>query len=147
MWDYWVRVFQPSHLCAGSFARVYRGSLEGVPVAVKIARDVRDSGRLDGTPREAAIMTLLEHPHIVRQITHGLAHSARGRPSYSEQAQQPEERLWMVLEFCDRGALEVGVFGKTLCSHQPCLATCIQALPWLYRPHASSCTCKARNGT
>ena len=100
-------------LHAGSFARVYRGILEGMPVAVKIARDITDSGDLVGTPREAAIMAALEHPNIVRQITHVLAGAARGRPSYSEQAQLNEVRLWMVLEFCDKGSLEVRLFGMT----------------------------------
>ena len=98
---------------AGSFARVYRGVLDGSPVAVKIAKDVADSGDLDGTPTEAAIMSALDHPHIVRQITYALAGATRGRPSYSERSQQSEVRLWMVMEFCDKGSLEVRVFGMT----------------------------------
>ncbi|CAL5225785.1 g8560 [Coccomyxa viridis] len=103
-------------LGTGAFARVYRGLLDGMPVAVKIARDIRDSGTLDGTPTEAAIMSILDHPHIVRQITYTLAGASKGRPSYSEQTHLPEVRLWMVLEFCDKGNLESamakGVFLK-----------------------------------
>ena len=98
--------------CAGAFARVYRGTLDGKPVAVKIAQDVTDSGSLDGTPTEAAIMSALDHQHIVRQVTHALAGAARGRPSYSEQLRAAELRLWMVLEFCDKGSLEVCVFER-----------------------------------
>ena len=60
---------------------------------MKIAKDVADSGDLDGTPTEAAIMSALDHPHIVRQITYALAGATRGRPSYSERSQQSEVRL------------------------------------------------------
>ena len=84
-----------------------------MPVAVKIAKNITDSGRLDGTPSEAAIMSTLDHSQIVRQIRHKLAGASKGRPSYSEQSRQPEVRLWMVLEFCDKGSLEVRVFGIT----------------------------------
>lgn len=108
-------------LYAGSFARVYRGLLDGMPVAVKIARDITDSGELDGIPREAAIMSALDHPKVVRQIIHVLAGASRGRPSFSEQSQLPEVRLWMVLEFCDKGSLEVRVFGITVCHLSCCL--------------------------
>ena len=86
---------------------MYRGLLDGTPVAVKIARDVRDTGTLDGAPTEAAIMSALDHPHIVRQTAYALAGASKGRPSYSEQTHLPEVRLWMVLEFCDKGNLEV----------------------------------------
>ena len=96
--------------------------LDGSPVAVKIARDITDSGDLDGTPREAATMAALDHPHIVRQITYALAGAARGRPSYSEQSQLPEVRLWMVLEFCDKGSLEVSLFSIAAC-YVSCCAT------------------------
>ena len=96
--------------------------LDGSPVAVKIARDITDSGDLDGTPREAATMAALDHPHIVRQITYALAGAARGRPSYSEQSQLPEVRLWMVLEFCDKGSLEVSLLALIAC-YVSCSAT------------------------
>ena len=55
-------------------------------------------------------MSVLDHPHIVRQITYTLAGASKGRPSYSEQTHLPEVRLWMVLEFCDKGNLEVRPF-------------------------------------
>ena len=93
-----------------------------MPVAVKIAKNVADSGRLDGTPSEAAIMSTLDYPHIVRQIRHELAGASKGRPSFSEQSRLPEIRLWMVLEFCDKGSLEVRVFGNIVC-HLSCCNT------------------------
>ena len=118
--SYLKRYLLTDSLCAGAFARVYRGLLDGMPVAVKIARDIRDSGTLDGTPTEAAIMSILDHPHIVRQITYTLAGASKGRPSYSEQTHLPEVRLWMVLEFCDKGNLEVCSFSITGCNLSSC---------------------------
>ena len=65
-------------------------------------------------------MSALDHPHIVRQITYTLAGASKGRPSYSEQTHLPEVRLWMVLEFCDKGNLEVRPFSITGCHLVSC---------------------------
>lgn len=84
----------------GSFGRVYRGLWKGQLVAVKVVRDVHKL-KLDscGQPLESTLTKDLKHPGIMRVLSHAWwVATDRGGSS-------GEQQCWMLLDYCDKGAL------------------------------------------
>ena len=82
---------------AGTQGRVYRGTLNGQPVAVKIVDNVKTLRKIGAMPLEAALLRDLRHACIVNLLKSGFA------PGSST----AERQLWLVTELCDKGPLEV----------------------------------------
>ena len=95
---------------AGTQGRVYRGTLDGQAVAVKIVDNVRTLRKIGSMPLEAALLRDLRHRRIVNLLESGFA------PGSST----AERQLWLVTELCDKGPLEVGY---ALCCRQSCRMT------------------------
>ena len=76
--------------------------------------------RLEGRPLEAALMMGLDHPNIVRLVKHKYISRRRSDGSGGE-----PDVLWLVLEFCNRGHLEVKFPSK------PCCVCCCKGRPGL----------------
>ncbi|KFM25450.1 Serine/threonine-protein kinase CTR1 [Auxenochlorella protothecoides] len=81
-------------LGAGSFGRVYRGALQGRPVAVKVLPVSDEASRALGLA-EAAVGRRLDHPALVRTL----------ECSVAEGAGEADPSVWIVQEFCDGGTL------------------------------------------
>ena len=65
----------------------------------------------DGVPTEARLTQGLTHPSIVRMLAYKLLRNGR-RDSLDEQqlpgrAPTKSDELWLILEFCDRGSVQV----------------------------------------
>ncbi len=65
----------------------------------------------DGVPTEARLTQGLTHPSIVRMHAHKLLRNNR-RDSLDDQqlsgrAPPKSDELWLILEFCDRGSVQV----------------------------------------
>ena len=99
---------------AGTQGRVYRGTLDGQAVAVKIVDNVKTLRKIGAMPLEAALLRDLRHARIVNLLKSGFAPGAT----------TAERQLWLVTELCDKGPLEVG--------HALC---CTNLLRGLQGPH------------
>ena len=91
--------------CAtGTQGRVYRGTLDGQAVAVKIVDNAKTLRKIGAMPLEAALLRDLHHARIVNLLESGFA------PGNNT----AERQLWLVTELCDKGPLEVGCAACTL---------------------------------
>lgn len=90
---------------AGTQGRVYRGTLDGQAVAVKIVDNVKTLRKIGAMPLEAALLRDLRHGCIVNLLKSGFA------PGSST----AERQLWLVTELCDKGPLEVGCAPCCIC--------------------------------
>ncbi|CAL5218358.1 g20 [Coccomyxa viridis] len=103
-----------SQLGKGSYGRVYRGTYEGEPVAVKVINEVEHVRmESDGVPTEARLTQGLTHPSIVHMHAYKLLRNSR-RDSLDDQqlsarAAPKSDELWLILEFCDRGSVQEAV--------------------------------------
>ncbi|KNC54854.1 TKL protein kinase [Thecamonas trahens ATCC 50062] len=84
---------------SGAFGQVFRGKWRGAPVAIKmLSMRTLDAQQLDDFRREAAIMTQLEHPHVVSMM--GIS------------SQPPD--LAIIVEFCPGGSLDKYLFDPSI---------------------------------
>ena len=83
---------------AGTQGRVYRGTLDGQAVAVKIVDNVKTLRKIGAMPLEAALLRDLRHARIVNLLKSGFAPGSTAA----------ERQLWLVTELCNKGPLEVG---------------------------------------
>lgn len=79
---------------AGQYAKVYRGVRAGEKVAVKVVHDFERFLDDQGRPMEAVINGSSDHPNVVRLLDYKVVASGC-------------KRLWLLLEYCDRGTLAV----------------------------------------
>ncbi|CAK0783773.1 hypothetical protein CVIRNUC_006973 [Coccomyxa viridis] len=83
----------------GTQGRVYRGTLDGQAVAVKIVDNVKTLRKIGAMPLEAALLRDLRHARIVNLLKSGFALGST----------TAERQLWLVTELCDKGPLELAV--------------------------------------
>ena len=83
-------------ISVGDFAQVFRGRLSGEKVAVKIVKDPGNALSEGNVPLEALLLEGLSHPCVVGYRTWKMASTTAG-----------QQRLWIVMDFCNRGTLAV----------------------------------------
>lgn len=80
---------------AGMQGRVYRGTLDGQAVAVKVVDNLSMLRKLGAMPLEAVLLQDLRHECIVTLLQQSFT------------APGSERQLWLVMELCDKGPLDV----------------------------------------
>lgn len=81
-------------MAAGRYAKVFRGALEGEKLAVKIVHCLNDSLDATGNPLEVLTMQATNHPNVLKLLDYKMTSGAA-------------KRLWLLLEYCERGNLAV----------------------------------------
>lgn len=109
-------------------------------MAVKIIHDMSIALYEDNEPLEAVVMQAVNHPNVLRLFDYKTARTSKG-----------EERLWLLLEFCDTGTLAVSIVNGIVILKMAWLAISFQSVledqsddsnPWAVNLDSHSDTCR-----
>ena len=95
--------------------------VRGAVIDQKLCMQVIDTSQLDikggdDLALTSRVTTRLKHPCIVRTLAHCVTAAPSSRPwdsaGSAPSKSSNRDACWMLLEFCDKGTLQVWIFGK-----------------------------------
>eukprot|EP00884_Botryococcus_braunii_P023548 jgi/Botrbrau1/9878/Bobra.0080s0013.1 len=113
-------IFRPAHIPIkgltlgslvgkGGYGRVYAGTYEGDPVAVKVIFDLSKAACYEGLPLEIAMASKISHPNIVRVLAYDMVEDPEITSTVADHGLASSMEGWIVMEFMDRGSLSEAV--------------------------------------